>query len=237
MVEICRTFLETPEPKHPATPVGATANLFQVVVHVPHTVLAGGPRSEDGGPALVEGHGLPDAIARRIMCDASLAVSVDGPDGGSWSIGRRSRVVPWPMRVALMRRDGGCAFPGCPATRHVDAHHIVHWADGGETSMANLVMLCRRHHRLVHHGGWLVRIDPATKRAVFTTPSGQDLDIPNMPSVEGLPPWPMAEHKTGTGERLTAFGMDVIIENHMRSVREERKALADAAASAERPSC
>jgi hypothetical protein len=57
------------------------------------------------------------------------------------------------MRRALRRRDGGCRYPGCTNRRFVDGHHIVHWSQGGPTSLENLVLLCRRHHRLVHEGG------------------------------------------------------------------------------------
>jgi len=58
------------------------------------------------------------------------------------------------MRRALRARDKGCRFPGCTNTRFVDGHHIRHWADGGETSLDNLVLLCRHHHHLVHEGGF-----------------------------------------------------------------------------------
>jgi hypothetical protein len=60
------------------------------------------------------------------------------------------------LRRALRGRDRGCRFPGCERTRFVDAHHLRHWADGGETSLDNLVLLCRRHHRLMHEGGYSV---------------------------------------------------------------------------------
>ncbi|MGH9112249.1 MAG: HNH endonuclease signature motif containing protein, partial [Acidimicrobiales bacterium] len=69
-------------------------------------------------------------------------------------LGRSQRLVNRAQRRALRFRDGpGCAFPGCSA-RHVDAHHIEHWADGGATDIANLVQLCRHHHRLLHEGGY-----------------------------------------------------------------------------------
>jgi hypothetical protein len=58
------------------------------------------------------------------------------------------------MRRALRARDQGCRFPGCTNTHFIDGHHIRHWADGGETSLGNLVQLCRHHHRLVHEGGF-----------------------------------------------------------------------------------
>jgi hypothetical protein len=76
------------------------------------------------------------------------------------------------IRRALKRRDGGCRFPGCSCSRFVDAHHIQHWADGGETSMDNLVLLCRRHHRLVHEGGFGVHSESAGDIR-FTYPDGR----------------------------------------------------------------
>jgi hypothetical protein len=68
-------------------------------------------------------------------------------------VGRKSRSVPAALRRALEHRDGGCRFPGCSNTRWVDAHHVEHWINGGETSLANTVLLCRRHHRYLHEYG------------------------------------------------------------------------------------
>ena len=79
--------------------------------------------------------------------------------------------LPPAIRRALKRRDGGCRFPGCTCQRFVDAHHIRHWADGGETSMSNLTLLCRHHHRLVHEGGFSVEMD-AAGQVRFTKPDG-----------------------------------------------------------------
>jgi hypothetical protein len=78
--------------------------------------------------------------------------------------------VPPAVRRALDARDRGCRFPGC-GLRFTDAHHIVHWADGGETSLKNTMLLCRAHHRLVHEGGWRVASDSEGK-AVFFSPHG-----------------------------------------------------------------
>jgi hypothetical protein len=58
------------------------------------------------------------------------------------------------MRRALKARDKNCRFPGCTHQHFIDGHHIKHWADGGDTSLDNLVQLCRFHHRLVHEGGF-----------------------------------------------------------------------------------
>jgi 5-methylcytosine-specific restriction endonuclease McrA len=71
---------------------------------------------------------------------------------GVLDVGRKTRTIPLSIRRALTARDAGCRFPGC-TSRRCDAHHLTHWADGGATSVDNLVLLCRRHHRAVHEGG------------------------------------------------------------------------------------
>ncbi|CAN5434303.1 hypothetical protein BH20ACT15_BH20ACT15_00970 [soil metagenome] len=130
----------------------SAADRAQVVVHVDAGALAGPTESparcelEDGAPVAPE-------TARRLSCDAGRVEILEGADG-PLDVGRRTRTVPAAMRRALSSRDGGCRFPGCENRRWTDAHHIVHWAQGGETSAENLVQLCRRHHRLVHEGGF-----------------------------------------------------------------------------------
>ena len=98
--------------------------------------------------------------SRRIACDSSIVAIREDENGEPLSIGRRSRTIPPPMRRALRARDKGCRFPGCTNTRFVDGHHIRHWADGGETSLDNLVLLCRHHHHLVHEGGFACEKSP-----------------------------------------------------------------------------
>ena len=94
----------------------------------------------------------PDAV-RRIGCDASVVRVVLDPTGQPLDVGRRRRVVPPAIRTALIVRDRGCAYPGCDrGPQWTDAHHVRHWADGGPTSLDNLVLLCRHHHRKVHEG-------------------------------------------------------------------------------------
>ncbi|MDE2796254.1 MAG: HNH endonuclease signature motif containing protein, partial [Gemmatimonadota bacterium] len=84
-------------------------------------------------------------------------------------------------------RDRGCRYPGC-ASRFTEAHHVKHWADGGETSLADTILLCRRHHRLVHEGGTRLALDRDGK-AVFFTRAGRVIgSAPPMPeAVEKLP--------------------------------------------------
>lgn len=89
--------------------------------------------------------------ARRIACDASVHRIITRGDSEVLDVGRRTRVVPPALRRALVLRDRGCRYSGCDRPhRWCDAHHLVHWADGGETNLSNLVLLCRRHHRRVH---------------------------------------------------------------------------------------
>jgi hypothetical protein len=82
-----------------------------------------------------------------------------GADGSVLDVGRRTRTIPPALRRTLEIRDGGCRFPGY-GLRFTDAHHVVHWGDGGETSLCNLVLLCRRHHQAVHEEGFRVRAKP-----------------------------------------------------------------------------
>jgi len=151
---------------------------YQVVVHVTAETLAAGDADRcelDNGQRLA-----PDTV-RRIACDASLLRITDDGAGNPLDIGRKTRAVPPAMQRALRSRDHGCRFPACTRDRFVDAHHIRHWADGGETSLDNLVQLCREHHRLVHEGGFGVeRIAGGAMR--FTRPDGRVIaEHPRLP--------------------------------------------------------
>jgi len=125
----------------------ATGDRYQVVVHVSAETSAECPHIEDGPHVSAE-------TSRRIGCDCSLLAIREDEDSQPLSIGRKTRSIPPAMRRALRIRDGGCKFPGCTHDKFVDGHHIRHWADGGVTNLDNLVLLCRRHHHLVHEGGF-----------------------------------------------------------------------------------
>ena len=144
-------------------------------VHLHATAETLTAAGEDAEAALEVTPGRPDApvsaeTARRLSCDAALVHWAEDANGSTLDIGRKSRTVPPALRRALRRRDGGCRFPGCSCTRFVDAHHVVHWADGGRTALDNLVLLCRVHHRKVHEEGFGVTMKDG--QPVFTLPSG-----------------------------------------------------------------
>jgi hypothetical protein len=126
-----------------------------------------------GAESEIEDRGnVPAETSRRLSCDCSIVHWHEDAQGDPLNIGRKTRSIPPAIRRALKRRDQGCRFPGCTCSRFVDAHHIQHWADGGETSMDNLVLLCRTHHRLVHEAGYGVE-NVAGRGVVFTMPGGK----------------------------------------------------------------
>ena len=147
----------------------------QLVVHVDTAVLADG--APDGRCELEEGPALAAETARRLACDADL-ITVIERQGRPRSVGRKTRTIPPALRRALRSRDGGCRFPGCDRRRFTDAHHLEHWAEGGESKLANLVLLCRHHHRLLHEHGY--GAERLGRGIVFRRPDGGPL--PHVPA-------------------------------------------------------
>jgi len=144
------------------------------LVHI-HTDMETLNADGEGAESEVEeGRNVSAETSRRLSCDTGVVHWLDHSNGDAINIGRKTRTIPPSTRRALQRRDHGCRFPGCTSTHFVDAHHIRHWADGGETNMGNLVLLCRRHHRLVHEGGFGVRRS-ADGRISFSDPQGRHL--------------------------------------------------------------
>jgi hypothetical protein len=148
---------------------------YQVVIHIEQTALSG--EAGEGGCMLDDGPALAPETARRLACDAAV-VTLYERAGEPLSVGRKTRTIPPALRRALLTRDHGCRFPGCDNHRYVDAHHIQHWAQGGETALPNLLLLCRRHHRLLHEGGYTV-----DHQLRFHDPWGNEI-----PPVPPLPP-------------------------------------------------
>jgi hypothetical protein len=195
---------------------GTAGDRYQVVLHVDEATLkadAGATAEEvvasDAGQAVLEdvdGMRVPAETSRRIACDASTVVMRHAPDGSVLDVGRKRRTIPPAIRRALAARDRHCQFPGCIA-RHCDAHHLHHWANGGETRLTNLALFCRRHHRAVHEEG-------------FTLTRGRDGSIHvYRPDGRPLPPVPSAPRWRTEGDaadplapstaRLTAVGIRI----------------------------
>ena len=160
----------------------------------------------DAGQAVIEQAGglhLGMAAARRVACDAGLVALRHRADGDVLNVGRKTRTVPTALRRALHDRDHSqCQFPGCNS-RHCDAHHVVHWADGGDTRLQNLVLLCRFHHRAVHEEGFQVTADAADGQFRFLRPDGAPL--PAQPAAACWQGAPLAP----TDARLAAAGVGI----------------------------
>jgi hypothetical protein len=151
-------------------------DLTQVLLIIDHDVLTVG--CEVGRCQLHDGAAIGTETARRLCCDARIQPLIHS-GGQPLNVGRSRRLVNRAQRRALRFRDGpGCGFPGCTA-RHVDAHHLVPWENGGATDIANLVLLCRHHHRLLHEGGYTAAL--VDNRPRFFRPDGTPLRPPDPP--------------------------------------------------------
>jgi hypothetical protein len=157
---------------HGATPAPG-GERHQIVVHVDVDTLRDASEGNRGRCELDDGPAIPAATAQRLACDASVIPILESA-ARPLSVGRQTRSIPASIRRALRSRDDGCRFPGCTQRRFVDAHHIDHWAHGGETKLSNLVLLCRHHHRLVHEGGYRLERMRAGE-VVFRRPDGRQI--------------------------------------------------------------
>jgi hypothetical protein len=159
---------------------GAPGERYQVVVHVDATVLA--DREAPCQSVLDGGAHVPAETSRRLACDATRVIMRHEPDGRVVEVGARTRTIPPAIRRALHHRDRGCRFPGC-GVAFGQGHQIRHWAHGGPTTLSNLAMLCRRHHRAVHEEGYRIERRP-DGTLLFRRPDGQLLpDVPPPPAV------------------------------------------------------
>ena len=163
---------------------GTAGDRYQVVVHVDEEGLA--DQGDAGQAALEDGVHISAGTSRRIACDASTVVMRHGRGGRVLDVGRKTRTIPPAIRRALSARDRRCRFPGC-GSRHCDAHHVRHWADGGATRLDNLLLVCRFHHRVVHEDGFTVELRDDGD-ASFFWPDGRPVrDAPPAPDWHGEP--------------------------------------------------
>ncbi len=142
----------------------------QAVVTVPLATL----QARLGSADLAPGGPLTAADARRLACDAALIPVVLGSPSQPLDVGRSTPLWPVSIRRAAAVRDRHCTFPGCTVPLWLcQLHHLLHWADGGPTSLHNSTHLCHRHHRVIHHDDWDVRRDP-DGALIFTDPHGTE---------------------------------------------------------------
>jgi len=147
---------------------------YLVTVHVDQSALAGG-----GGRA-----GIPIESVKRLCCDSHAVIIAEDDQGEPLSIGRKSRIIPTAISRAVRSRDNNCCtFPGCGNRRFLHCHHVEHWSNGGETSLDNLLLLCTKHHTLVHEGGFRIDRDYRDEW-FFVRPDG--IAVPEVGYVSGV---------------------------------------------------
>ena len=180
---------------------GAPGERYQVVVHVDADVLA--DADHPGQSVLEDGARVSAETSQRLACDAGRVVMRHDADGRVVEVGARTRTIPPALRRALQHRDRGCRFPGC-GVRVAEGHHIHHWARGGPTTLSNLAMLCRRHHRAVHEEGYQIA-RAADGMLTFRRPNGWLLpDAPDPPTLPLDPMGVLREENTALGLSLTS---------------------------------
>jgi hypothetical protein len=168
-----------------------------LVVHVSDHDLDG----EEALPVAVETStgrvpSMSRRVLRRLACEAGIVFVATDAGGTPVDVGRRARRLSAALRRALRSRDRGCRFPGCAARRHLQAHHVVHWADDGPTDLANLVLLCGFHHRYVHAHDYDIDVHP-TGAHTFHRRTGQRL--PHTRTLPALEDRPTPAHALSNG--------------------------------------
>jgi hypothetical protein len=155
------------------TSSGRRSQAPTLVVHADAEVLTG---ARSGRRRLAETSGgvrISDEAVRRMACDSKVLLALER-GGRPVGLASRGRLVTGHLMEMLRFRDRGCTFPGCGSTWFLHAHHIVHWADGGKTTLENLTLLCGSHHRRLHDGRWTIRGRPPDGLE-FVSPTGRVL--------------------------------------------------------------
>ena len=180
---------------------GAPGERYQVVVHVDAPVLAD---ADQPGQSVLEegGQHVPAGTSQRLACDATRVVMRHDAEGRVTEVGARTRTIPPALRRALQHRDQRCRFPGCGG-RYTQGHHLRHWAQGGPTTMSNLALLCRRHHRMVHEEGYEVERSP-DGALEFRRPDGRA--IPDIAPRTGVPADPVEALREENGAQGLSLG-------------------------------
>jgi len=162
---------------------------IEVVLTIPASSLRAGATLDPVEVGEMGESFLSSETARRLSCDAGLVDVVEDEHGTPLSVGRRRRTISGALKRALHKRDGMCGYPGCTNRLFLEGHHIQHWADGGETSLQNMALLCSFHHRYVHEYGNSIELGP-DQRPRFRDPHGRWVPaVPELPRVAELG-WP-----------------------------------------------
>ena len=161
LLTIAKNYLSADNEGH-SSGKSSTADNYQVIVHVDESALKNAGGESD----------LPIESVRRLTCDGTVVPIIQDKSGEPLDVGRKRRTVHPSLKRSLLARDRHCRFPGCTHDRWIDAHHVKHWADGGETSPANLILLCSAHHRLVHEEGFKIEKD-FQGEWIFQRPDGR----------------------------------------------------------------
>jgi hypothetical protein len=171
---------------------GSTSDNHRVTIHVDESALAG-----NHGRAAI-----PLEAVKRHCCDGKAVIITETSDGEPLGIGRQSRIIPKAIERAVRARDHDCcSFPGCNNHRFLECHHVEHWANGGETSIDNLLLLCTKHHTLVHEGGFRIDRDFRDNWAFFR-PDG--IAVPEVGYVSRLDDNPPAGGLLSVAENLVS---------------------------------
>lgn len=208
LVEVARSYLA-------ARPVSPNVERRHLVVVVDVGELTANPdlNFDFEGRCRLNGQRLTPETARELGCSAALTTILVDHFGLPLSVGRASRTATKAQRLALEIRDGGrCRYPGCPS-RFVDAHHIVEWERLGPTDLANLVLLCRRHHRQIHHAGYTIILDPQTAAVEVTRPDGSVVQAIEPDRAHAPERAPIAHRALQPGEAGARLELDDIVES------------------------
>ena len=189
LVAIAQAFLADGAEKTASKAAASTADHYQVMVHVDEAALREDPEKTHKSDLLLES-------VRRLCCDSSVIAVTEDEQGNPLNLGRKYRVVPPSLRRALASRDKCCRFPGCTHDKWLDGHHVIHWIDGGETSLKNTLLICSRHHRLLHEGGFSIKKNfegdwyfvNARGKTIPDAPIYRPTNIVTNPPRDGWPP-------------------------------------------------
>ena len=221
LVDVAEHYLANgPGPRH-----RRAGQRYEVVLTIDPNELA--ERAAEGGARyhVDPDWGIDEADARQIACDADLTEFIEDAESNLLNYERRRRIVPAPLLRALKLRDHNrCRFPGCPHQRYVEAHHVKHWIDGGETRLSNLVLLCSAHHRLLHHGAFHIAVED--DGFVFVSRDGEVIEPALRPQFPEVP----AGVSEGVSEGTQLLGPATLTARSfdwMAATRDVQKPLAD----------